>query len=248
MNKFILILIAICISTSLLVGCISKVNDTNIDIKIGTPRKEVIELLGEPQGTLSGFYGDIYKMDNSKIIIYYEARVNSDDVVSDVKIFDKLLNFSFDENGYYTGFSDIPSNYTIEEAKSDGYFTTQGLGDVVNQDEWDRFVNDSSNKKDASIRMVRFFKESIDSPYFLDLFYKDGHYYAFNSSEENQEKNPFLYLLTLEGKFGNPLRDTGVILLTDDNTLTFDMVMKSALSSDMNYKKSIPPFKLIMFK
>lgn len=159
-----------------------------------------------------------------------------------------LLNFSFDENGNYIGFTDLPPNYSIEDAKSDGYFIIQGLGDVINQDEWERFVDAALSEKDTSIRMVRYFKESTDSPYFLDLFYRDGYYYAFDSSAENQEKTPFLYLLTLEGQFGNPIRDTGIILLTNDNTLTFDMVMKSALSSDINYIKSIPPYKLIMFK
>lgn len=96
--------------------------------------------------------------------------------------------------------------------------------------------------------MVLFFKESTDNPYYLDLFYIDGYYYAFDSSAENHEKNPYKYLLKLEGQFGNPIRDTGIILLTDDPTMTFDMVIRSALSSDINYIKSIPPYKLIMFK
>ena len=165
-----------------------------------------------------------------------------------IKNSDNLLNFSFDRSGNYTGFSDLPLNYTIEDVKADGYFATQDLEVVANKNIWDSFVETSFRKENASIRIVNFHTESADSPYFLDLFYKDGYYYLFDSSAENQEKHPYLYLLTLEGRFGNPLRDSGIILLTDDNTLTFDKVMRSMLSSNMAYKKSVSPYKLIMFK
>lgn len=159
-----------------------------------------------------------------------------------------LLNFSFDKSGNYTGFSDLPLNYTVEDAKADGYFATQDLEVVANKNIWDSFVETSFCKENASIRIVKFHTESADSPYFLDLFYRDGYYYLFDSSAENQEKHPYLYLMTLEGRFGNPLRDSGIVLLSDDNTLTFDKVMRSMLSSNMNYKKSISPYRLIMFK
>lgn len=85
MNKLVLLIIAISISASILMGCNSK-DSTRIDIEIGTPRTEVIELYGEPQGTLSGFFGDIYKIDNSEVIVYYEVDKNNNPVVSNVKI------------------------------------------------------------------------------------------------------------------------------------------------------------------
>lgn len=165
-----------------------------------------------------------------------------------IKNSDNLLNFSLDRSGNYTGFSDLPSNYTIEDAKADGYFVIQDLEVVADKNIWDSFVETSFRKENVSIRIVKFYTESADSPYFLDLFYRDGYYYLFDSSAENQEKHPYLYLLILEGQFGNPLRNSGVILLTDDNTLTFDKVMHSMLSSNMDYKKSVSPYKLIMFK
>lgn len=159
-----------------------------------------------------------------------------------------LLNFSFDDSGNYTGFSDLPANYTIEDAKTDGCYTTQDLEAVANENIWDSFVEASKNKKNTSIRKVSFHTKNENSPFFEDLFYRDGYYYCFDSSAENQEKHPFLYLLTLEGQFGNPLKDTVIIILTDDNTLTFDNIIQSALSSDINYRKNMSPFKLIMIK
>lgn len=155
------------------------------------------------------------------------------------------LSFSFDNNGNYTGFADLPSSYTIEDAMRDGYYGIQGLEVVANKNVWDSFVEASLNKRNSSMRMVSFHTDNI---YFKDLFYRDGYYYCFDSSAESHEKKPYLYLLTLEGQFGNPLKDSAVIIMTDDNTLTFEKIMQSVLSSDINYIKSISPYKLIMFK
>lgn len=157
-------------------------------------------------------------------------------------------NISFDKNGTYSGFSDLPLNYTIEDAKEDGCFVVQNLKVVGNNDVWDTFINTSLHKENTYVRIALFYTDSTGSPYFLDLFYEDGYYYMFDSSAENQERRPYLHLLTLEGRFGNPVKDSGVIILTDDGSLTFDKVMKAMLSSNMTYIKSVSPFKLVMFK
>jgi hypothetical protein len=39
----------------------------------GTHQDEIHRIFGEPSGTLSGFWGDIYKLDNgTQIIMYYD--------------------------------------------------------------------------------------------------------------------------------------------------------------------------------
>lgn len=161
---------------------------------------------------------------------------------------DKSLDFSFDKNGNYVGFSDLPSDYTIDKAKDDGYFVTENSEAIANQNVWDDFVETSLHKKNASIRIIKFYTESTDSPYFLDLFYRDGYYYPFDSSADNLEKQSYSYLLTLKGQIGRPLKDSSVIVLTNDDTLTFDKIMKAPLSSSISYKESISQFKIIMYK
>ena len=155
--------------------------------------------------------------------------------------------FSFDKDGHYIVFTDLPSDYTFEDAKTDGYFAAQDIENVANKDVWDNFVAASARKKNSSIRFIVFFTSRDDIPYYSDLFYNDGHYYAFDSTAENQEKTAYKYLLHLKGQFGNPVKDTGVVILTDDDTLTFEQVMQSGLSSDLFFKRSISPYKLIMF-
>lgn len=156
--------------------------------------------------------------------------------------------FSLDNNGNYTGFSDLPQDYTVEKAKEDGYYVTQDLETVANEDVWTRFVTDSSDKINTGIRIVQFYEDSDEDPFFLDLFYQDGYYYLFDSSAEKQEKQPYTYLLSLTGKFGNPAKDSGAVVLTDDDSLTFSMVMKSLLSSNTRVINSIPFYRIVMFQ
>lgn len=160
----------------------------------------------------------------------------------------KSLKFSFDKSANYVGFSDLPLNYTIEKAKGDGYFVMQNSEIIANKNEWDNFLKVSSRKENTSIRIVKFYSKNSDGPYFSDLFYNDGYYYLFDSSAESQKERPYSYLLTLKGRFGNPVKESTVIVLTNDSTLTFDEVMKAMLSGNTDYVKSISPFKLIIQK
>ncbi len=48
-------------------------------------QKEIIDHWGEPDGMLSGFYGDIYEYDDKLIVIYYDA----DRKVTDILVSDK---------------------------------------------------------------------------------------------------------------------------------------------------------------
>lgn len=48
-------------------------------------RREICDKWGEPDGTLSGFYGDIYVCSGRKIVIYYDG----DSKITDVLISDK---------------------------------------------------------------------------------------------------------------------------------------------------------------
>ena len=158
------------------------------------------------------------------------------------------LEFIFDTSGSYIGFESLPSEYTMVTAEKDGLviFTPGAVGISVNEKIWNKFVKRTRWGKDSDIRLARFNDES-DYPYIVDIFYREGAYYLFDNTADSFEKQPYKYLLTLKGQFGMPLRESGVVVLSDDNTLTFDVIMKTMLSSDMNYKQSISDYKLIMY-
>jgi hypothetical protein len=162
------------------------------------------------------------------------------------KNLDTSLNFSFDTSGNYTGFSDLPSNYTLQNAEEDGCYVLKDLEIISNDHIWEKFYVASLRNENTSIRIANFYTEYTDGPYFNDLYYEEGYYYLFDSSGEDQSKYPFSYLLTLEGKIGNPLKDSGFIVLTNDDSLTFDKVWIVMISSNMNVIQSVSPFKIVM--
>ena len=51
----------------------------------GKTEKEIGDNWGEPDGMLSGFYGDIFEYDGKQIVIYYDA----DSRITDVLVSDK---------------------------------------------------------------------------------------------------------------------------------------------------------------
>jgi len=152
------------------------------------------------------------------------------------------LEFTFDASGSYIGFESLPSEYTMESAKKDGLIIFSVFGVIENERIWEKFIKNAGLGKDSSIRMAYFTDES-DYPYILDLFYREGAYYLFDSGADSLEKQPYKYLLTLRGQFGMPLRESGVVILSDDNSFTFDIVMKTMHSSDVNFSD----YRLIMY-
>lgn len=157
------------------------------------------------------------------------------------------MGLQLDEQGNYTGFSNLPLNYSIEDAKNAGYIVEQDSVVIANRELWDRFVASAGAGRNSSVRIFIALTKDDSRPAIRDLYFQDGYYYLFDSDSEQQNAQGFSFLLTLEGQFGNPKKDSSVVILTDDRTLTFDTIMKSILSSNMDYIKSVSPYKLIFF-
>lgn len=157
--------------------------------------------------------------------------------------------FALDASGNYTGFSNLPElkDYTAQDAEEDGYFVMQDIKVIANQPLWDSFIETAAEGNNAGIRIASFYTNEAKSPFFSDLFFNDGHYYLFDNSDDNQKEEPFSYLLTLEGEWGNPLKDSRYVVLTNDNKLTFQKYTKALYSSNLEVIKSIEPYRLIMF-
>lgn len=162
----------------------------------------------------------------------------------------KAFERSFDEKGNYIGFSDLPSDYTFERAKNDGCFVQQDLHTFANEDLLDNFIKASSQKKDSRIRLVQFFTED-NSAFFTDLYYMNGYYYEFSPSSKGQKKEAYSYMLKLGRKGDTPPKDYRYIVLTNDRSLTYDMVKKaldSMLLHGQKPDKKIPKFVLVVYK
>ena len=123
---------------------------------------------------------------------------------------------TFDENGNYTGFHDIPENYTVERARQDGciiHDMTQPSDNGLMQNPiWREFVETAAKKRPASVRIMFIF-DHPDSPSYQDVFYQDGSYCTFSSSAHDMQRRNFPYLLERSGRLPNASRDGSIAVL-----------------------------------
>jgi len=92
---------------------------------------------------------------------------------------------------------------------------------------------------------VNFYADEESGYYFTDLFYRDGYYYMFNSSDKSLKRKPYKHLLKFGGGLGNPFKDTDIFVLTNDNALTLDAVAARMISSDSVYIQNVPEHRII---
>lgn len=154
----------------------------------------------------------------------------------------KNLEYSFDANGNYTGFENIPEDYTPEQAEKDGCYISKNLKEIDGEKAWTEFVENAAKGEESSVRIMSIYD---DGAYFEDLFFMDGSYQIFYSSSEDLKIHKYRYLLDLKGRMPNAVKDSRFVVLTDDETLTFEKVSSSLLSSNMNVISSISPYKIV---
>lgn len=153
-----------------------------------------------------------------------------------------------DDKGNYTGFLNLPEDYTPDKALEDGCFVVaedsekKGSPKLYGgKEHWDAFHDTSSKGEEAFLRVVTFLPEGI---FYNDLYYSDGYYHHFhndrNTLSDTPKDRPYKYLRALTDKFGNPPKDSTMYVLTDSLELTFKDVMWSMLSSSMEAKTKTP--------
>ena len=162
-------------------------------------------------------------------------------------------DITYDKNGVYTGFSDIPEDYDAKKAAKDGCLTIDILrepnvhGVLVSKEtetfgyeRREEFLSAAEKDEDAFLRVAQF----IDGTgYYHDLYYCDGTYTIFDLNEHGiSDGETFRYLRRLEGTTGpiSDPKDDYLYVLTDSKRLTHHAVMWSYLSSDSRTVTTIP--------
>ena len=160
---------------------------------------------------------------------------------------------SYGEDGSYTGFSDIPSDYTPADATDDGCLVidlTQGTNeygatinekyDTAGYDNWQRFLKKSESQEDTFLR-VAFFIDGVGS--YHDLYYCDGNYTIFALNEYGvSDGSTYKYLRRLDGQTGpaSDRQEDCFYVLTDSMDLTYNDVSWSFFSSNIDSVTDIP--------
>ncbi len=157
-------------------------------------------------------------------------------------------------DGKYSGFSDIPDNYTVDDAINDGCLVIETLDDGTNvhgvemrktgrtegYEHWVSFLEKSQNGEDAFLRVAHFIR---GTGYYHDLYYADGKYTIFDFNEYGiSEGESYSLLRRLDGMAGpvGNQKEAHYYVLTDSTELTYHDVSWSYLSSSISTITDIP--------
>lgn len=153
------------------------------------------------------------------------------------------ITYRLDSNDNYTGFKYLPKKYTAEQAKKDGCLVKVNFKTVSGLEVWDAFLQDATQGRNSAIRIVNIWNDTV---YYSDLFFKDGYYRVFSSDSSDLKDYKFKHLLQLSGTLPNAAKSGKVVIITDDEKLTYKDVMWVYFSSDSSYSENISPFKLVI--
>lgn len=136
------------------------------------------------------------------------------------------VSFTLDVDGNYTGFDSVEEGYTRQAARLYGWVIVEDLTVAENGKTWRRFLARAEEGKEAGVRIAEFFGEEM---FLMDIFFRDGQYRAFFSDGFDLLDEPFPFLLTLTGKTNG--QNAYAVVLTGDDSLTYDQVMHTFFSS-----------------
>lgn len=152
----------------------------------------------------------------------------------------------YDADGVYSGFSDIPEDYTVEDAQADSLIVidssldTDRESQAVGFEHWETFQAAVANGENAFLRVAHF----VDGVgYYHDLYFCDGKYTMFESSPEYgiTQNGPYTYLRKLEYEGDREfLQGHCYYVLTDSLELTYYDVEWRFVSSDLTSVTDIP--------
>ncbi len=157
-------------------------------------------------------------------------------------------------DGKYSGFSDIPENYSVDDAINDGCLVIETLDDGTNAhgvemrktgrtegyENWLSFLEKSQNGEDAFLRVAHFIR---GTGYYHDLYYSDGKYTIFEFNEYGiSDGKSYSLLRRLDGMAGTGefRREDHFYVLTDSTEVTYNDITYRMFSSTFSPNETVP--------
>ena len=107
------------------------------NIEKGTPREVVLKIMGEPNFTLSGLYGDGYMLEGGSTVVFYYG---ADELVYQIKRSDEpwksIGNVDVDRDG-------LKESIYLDQSQRDNGFVTLCIDDSSGNDIWSEQANTS---------------------------------------------------------------------------------------------------------
>lgn len=147
-------------------------------------------------------------------------------------------------------YDQLPKDYTLEDAKEDGCVVYEDLDITSGQDFWDRFVKDTENGKNSTVRIAFYYtlgdpshyskeyyeeiKDDYPVLYIMDLSY-DGEKYTLLRTEEGKDyTDEYRYLVKYAGEPNSrsaAFSEYTYYVLVNDDTLTWQDIENGMVSS-----------------
>lgn len=148
------------------------------------------------------------------------------------------ITLPVDADGAYTGFADIPSDFTSADAVKQGWYVIEEGALLSGTEAWQEFLATSEEGDDAFLRVAHFIEGET---FYTDLYHIDETYYfCLNNNGDITPLGKYTYLRALTDLWGNPLREHTLYVLTDSLELTHHDVTWSWLSSSIYNVTDIP--------
>jgi len=154
----------------------------------------------------------------------------------------------FDSNQIYSGFSNADYDLSIDDCEKQGFVILEGFEITKNRVLLDSFIEESAAEKNSYIRIASFNDESSEVAFYSDLVFDSDGYSFFYDDQKDMTKNPYKYLKILEGSWGIPLQEYKMIVICDRESITFDEVNQSMVSSSTVVINKIGRFKIIIYR
>lgn len=149
------------------------------------------------------------------------------------------------KNNEYIGFNDADTSISKQECIDRGYLILDGIMIEDNYDKVQDFIDTSERGDTYRLRIAMFDKEEL---FYIDLIYCDGGYYCYYMDEDSYPAEPYAELLVLEGKFGMPVQEYKMVVISDNPSLTFDEVNEAMFSSSMPFSESVGRHRIVLFR
>lgn len=125
--------------------------------------------------------------------------------------------------------NDLPTSYTLEDAKLDGCVVFEDLTLISGEANWKEFLDLSQSDKEATIRIVTYYSDE-STLYIRDLSF-DGSYYYVTEKYEESKQYRFLNHYTIKADNNASYKTFDYYILVNEKDVSFDSLERSMTSS-----------------
>jgi hypothetical protein len=126
----------------------------------------------------------------------------------------------------YVSLNELPVDYTLEDAKTDGCVVFQDCSLISGEPEWKAFVETTRKGQPTTIRIVACFSEDFNTNLYIeDLLFDGSNYYVL---EKDSIVEQYKYLNHY------PSETADQYILVDIKDISHDQLFRSLASSDIN--------------